>query len=90
MNVSDSNSLRHRLALWLDSSSVRHVIIFLIVINAIILGMETSPTLSEYYGFWLRLIDTLILSVFVLEIVLKLYAFGKQFFRSSWNIFDFL
>ena len=33
--------------------------------------------------------NKLILAVFVLEILIKLVAFGPRFFRSGWNLFDF-
>ena len=32
----------------------------------------------------------MLLTVFVSEILLKLYAFGGRFFRNPWNVFDFL
>jgi voltage-gated sodium channel len=35
-------------------------------------------------------LDTACLAIFVIEIVLKLVAFGPRFFRSGWNLFDFV
>jgi voltage-gated sodium channel len=35
-------------------------------------------------------LDSLCLAIFVLEIALKLFAHGLRFFKSGWNIFDFL
>jgi voltage-gated sodium channel len=35
-------------------------------------------------------IDRLCLSIFVAELALRLYALGLRFFRSGWNIFDFV
>jgi voltage-gated sodium channel len=83
-------SLRQTLGAWVESKWVQNFIIGLIVINAIILGMETSPTIMTHIGPQLLALDKLILGVFVVEIGLKLIAQGPGFFRRGWNIFDFI
>jgi voltage-gated sodium channel len=65
-------------------------IIGLILINAVTLGLETDQGIMSIYGTALYTIDRIILSFFVLEIVLKFYAYRLSFFKSGWNIFDFL
>jgi len=42
------------------------------------------------HGTLLHWIDKAILSVFVVEIALKMFAFRWRFFREPWNVFDFL
>jgi voltage-gated sodium channel len=42
------------------------------------------------HGALILFIDKAILSVFIIEILLKLYAYRLSFFKSGWNIFDFL
>lgn len=81
---------RAHLGAWIESPRVQQIIIALIVINAVTLGMETSPTLMAQFGGGLHLLDRLILSVFVVEIAIKLAAFGWRFFRNPWNVFDFI
>jgi len=83
-------SLRQTLGAWVESKRVQNFIIGLIVINAIILGMETSPTIMAHIGPQLLALDKLILGVFVVEIGLKLITQGPSFFRRGWNIFDFI
>jgi len=83
-------TVRQALGAWVESKSVQNFIIGLIVINAIILGLETSPTVIAHIGPQLVALDSLILGVFVVEIGLKLIAQGPAFFRRGWNIFDFL
>ena len=78
-----------RLVFWIESKAIQSFIIFLIVLNAITLGMETDAQLIASHGTWLRWIDQAILTVFVIEILLKLYAYRINFFRSPWNLFDF-
>lgn len=81
---------RVRLGDWIESPRIQKIIIALILINAVTLGMETSPTLMAQFGTLLHLLDRLILSVFVVEIAIKLTAFGWRFFRNPWNVFDFI
>ena len=81
---------RARLAVWLQDRAFSRFIIGLIILNAAILGLETSPTIMATAGGLLIWTNKIILAIFVAEIALKLLAFGPRFFRSGWNIFDFL
>lgn len=83
-------SLRERAGEWIESHPVQYFIITLIILNAAILGMETSPAIMQKMGEQLILADQIILSVFVLEILIKLFAFGTGFFKRAWNNFDFI
>jgi voltage-gated sodium channel len=82
--------LRKRAGEWIESRKVQSLIIGLIIINAAILGMETSPALRERVGDHMIIADKLILSIFVFEIAVKLFAFGSGFFKRGWNNFDFI
>jgi voltage-gated sodium channel len=81
---------RARLGDWLDSAGPLNFITAVILLNALILGLETSPSVRAAAGDWLATVNDLILAVFVVEIALKLYARGPRFFRNGWNVFDFL
>ncbi len=83
-------TLRTQVGDWIESTPVTLFIIAVILINAITLGLETSVIFMQRYGHILDTLDQLILSIFVIEITLKLYAFGWRFFKSGWNVFDFL
>jgi voltage-gated sodium channel len=85
-----TSPLRTRLGAWIESARVQRTIIALIVVNAIILGLETSEAITARYGALLTRIDQAILAVFVLEILVKFYANGLRFFRQSWNVFDLI
>ena len=61
-----------------------------IVINAIVLGLETSPRVMAAIGPLLLAIDTAALWVFTVEIGLKLWLYRGRFFRDGWNNFDFV
>ncbi|MEM9583931.1 MAG: ion transporter [Pseudomonadota bacterium] len=81
---------QQKMQVWLDRKIVRYTILGVILFNAILLGLETVPPVMNAVGGLIHLLDTLCLAVFVAELVLKLYAFGLRFFRSGWNIFDFV
>lgn len=81
---------RTRLAAWLDSAYVRNTIIGVIIFNAVILGLETSPKIMAAAGPLILLLDNLCLAIFTVEIALKLIALGPRFFKSGWNLFDFV
>ncbi len=83
-------SLRQRLGDFVESQPVQNFIIGLIVLNAITLGLETSSTVQQFAGGFLLWTERVILSVFVIELTLKMIAFGPRFFRSGWNVFDFV
>ena len=81
---------RTRLGAFLDGQRFSNFILGVIVLNAITLGLETSETAVSAVGPLINLVDNLCLAIFVLELVAKLYAFRFKFFRSGWNIFDFV
>lgn len=81
---------RIRLGRWIESASAQTIITVVILINAVILGFETSPEIMATHGTLLRILDKLCLGVFVLEIACKIITFRGLFWRSGWNWFDFL
>lgn len=83
-------SLRATLANIVDHPRTATIITAVIIFNAIILGLETSQSAMANYGGLIKLLDTLCLTIFVIELVAKLVAHGPRFFRSGWNIFDFV
>lgn len=68
----------------------QRLLIILIVINAIILGIETNKDIMAVIGDELIMIDHVILWVFIAEIVLLITARGWHFFKDPWCIFDFM
>ena len=77
-------------ATFIESRPVQHAITALIVINAAILALETSPAVMAAAGGVLHLADRVILAVFVVEILLKVFGQRGDFLRDPWNYFDTL
>ena len=68
-------------------------IIAIIIFNGVLLGMGTSPGLSERFGDWIHIGNQVALTIFIAEALLKMIASSPRFlgyFRDGWNIFDFL
>jgi voltage-gated sodium channel len=86
----DVSPFRRRLADWIESRCVQFWIVAVILVNAVVLGMESSPVLMARMGTVLLTIDKLCLAVFIAEILIKLLAYRGLFWRSGWNLFDVL
>lgn len=82
--------IRQKAARFIESQWVVNSIIALILINAVTLGLETDKAIYQQHGALLKIIDVSLLMVFTLEIFIKLFAYRLNFFKSGWNIFDFL
>ncbi len=81
--------LRDRLSAFVNHPRFEQVVVGLIVINAITLGLETSPAAMDRAGPLLLAMDRIILAIFVLEIALRLIVDFRGFWRDPWRIFDF-
>jgi len=81
---------RLRVAAWVESSRIQGFIIALILINAAILGLETSPAIMAEHGVWLKIADKTCLAIFCVELALKLVSYRIHFWRSGWNWFDII
>lgn len=82
--------MQQRLAELIASRRFEYAIIGLVVLNAIILGMETSKTIMAAIGPVLLALDTMILTVFVVELLIRFYVFRLRFFHDPWRVFDFV
>ena len=90
MSERPAPALRERVRAFIDRPVFQRTIITLIVINAVILGAETSPGIMARAGSVLVLADRLILAVFVVELGLRLFVHRAAFFRDPWSVFDFV
>jgi voltage-gated sodium channel len=81
---------RDRIKKVLEKDATQHFIVGLIIINSVLIGLETSPSYMQSFGYYIDQIDRVILFIFVIEILLKLYTYRLDFFKDWWNIFDSL
>lgn len=88
-NHSETPHWRTRLGQHIAHPLVERALIALILINAVILGLETFPEIMEQYGSILLFLDAIILAIFVIELMLRIVAHGVRFFKDPWSLFDF-
>jgi voltage-gated sodium channel len=82
--------MRQTVVAFLETALFRNGIIAVILFNAVLLGLETSPTIMALAGPVIVMLDKACLAIFVVELALKFYAHRLVFFRSGWNVFDLL
>lgn len=74
------------------ASWFRHFIILCILLAGLLVGLETYPQVMQDYGDWVYLLNSLVIAIFVVEIVIRILSHGThwyRYFQDSWNIFDF-
>jgi voltage-gated sodium channel len=76
-----------------ESSRFDIAIFAVILANAVVLGLETYDGVERDLGAALGVVDAVFLSIFVLELAIRIVAYGRRpqdFFRGGWNVFDFV
>lgn len=74
-----------------DGKVFGNIILVVIIINSVILGLQTFPAITEAAGDVLSVLDTICLVIFIAEMLLKMIAYKFiGYFKSAWNWFDFI
>ncbi|MGE3643493.1 MAG: ion transporter [Beijerinckiaceae bacterium] len=79
-----------RLRRILEARLTERIVVAVIVVNAISLGLETSAWMREHFGPVLEFIDYAALIFFVIELAARIAVYRLSFFKSAWNVFDFV
>lgn len=66
------------------------IILILIIINAVIVGLESNPAIYQSYKQIFSFLDRLLLWIFTIEIILRMISEKHRYFKDSWNWFDFI
>jgi len=85
--------MQKQLKIFTESKQFQMFFIGIILLSGVVVGLDSYPKISEEYGTILHSLDSIILGLFVFEIVLKLISFTPRvhdFFKDGWNIFDFI
>jgi voltage-gated sodium channel len=76
-----------------ENNWFENAIMLLIFISACLIGLETIPGLSSEMSHILHTVDNIIISIFVAEVFIKMYANKPtpfDYFKDAWNLFDFI
>ena len=90
MDVASADGFRQRLRNWVECARFQTAIVVLIVLNAVLLGLETWPAAMAAAGDLIIAIDRAILGFFVVELIARFYVHRLAFWRDPWSVFDFL
>ncbi len=105
--MKSNNSFLAKLRRFVDGEAdtlFEYFMLFIVIVNIVVLGLETSSELAEKYGEIFFIIDQICLWFFIGELLVKAIAFNKEFFGeyrldndgtkffhfNKWNIFDLL
>lgn len=67
-----------------------YIFLLLIVSNTIFIALQSVTFVAYNYSWYLILLDQVYLGIYIMEIVLKIYVYRLSYFKSKWNIFDFV
>jgi voltage-gated sodium channel len=87
--MTPSSSFIARLTRLVEAKLFQNILIAIILFNAVTLGLETTQ-FGKDNAKALHYIDFVILTIFSIELLLKLIVYRFTFFKSGWNCFDFL
>nr|XP_046908927.1 voltage-dependent calcium channel type A subunit alpha-1-like isoform X13 [Dermatophagoides farinae] len=86
----DKDSLKYKIWRVVVSTAFEYFIMVLIVLNTILLMMKYHQA-DIYYTDALTYTNEIFTFLFLVECILKMIALGcKNFFKDSWNTFDFI
>lgn len=85
MNIVDERSKARKVV---EDKNFDYLIMFLICMDAVVLGFLTVGFADTGFMTTLFLLDRLCMAIFIVEMLMKMYAYGPRFFKSGWNVFD--
>ena len=76
-----------------NSDRFSFFVALVILVNAVVLGLETYDSIEREAGGALNLINDVCLGIFVGELAMRFVSYGRRpqhFFLSGWNVFDLI
>ena len=73
-----------------DHKAFQGFILFVIVFNSVVMGIETISGLPDKVQLVLGLINNICLWIFIIEMLFKFLAYGMDYFKDPWNWFDMI
>jgi hypothetical protein len=74
----------------LSSGGFRMFMLTTIILNTVLIGVQTNVELEREYAWEFNAIDFVFLTIFSMEILFKWFRGFKLFWTEGWNIFDFV
>jgi len=81
--------MQKKIKSFVEDARFQNFIMALIILNGITMGFETSKEIVQSYGSFFYIVDKLVITIFTIEILLRIYSHRVEFFKDSWSLFDF-
>jgi voltage-gated sodium channel len=75
---------------FVESPRFSTAVTIVVCLNALVLGIDTYGSLPLVVHDWCDRLDNVFVMLFVVELLLKLFAWRLRFFANAWNFFDLL
>uniref|UniRef100_A0A8C9X093 Calcium voltage-gated channel subunit alpha1 E n=1 Tax=Sander lucioperca TaxID=283035 RepID=A0A8C9X093_SANLU len=82
-------TFQYRLWHFVASPSFENTVLVMIALNTVVLMMKYHSAPAAY-DMVLKHLNSAFTVLFSMECILKIMAFGLNYFRDTWNIFDFI
>eukprot|EP01135_Chromosphaera_perkinsii_P010938 Nk52_evm1s2288 gene=Nk52_evmTU1s2288 len=73
-----------------DSNWFSTSILSVILLNTLVIGIQTDKQIEIASGWYFTMIDNIFLGIYCMETIMKVYVFQKHYFDSGWNTFDMI
>lgn len=80
--------LKLKIARFIKSKLFYNAILCIIVLNAVVIGLQTIESINSRYEYVLNKINMVCLTVFIIEFLLRVYIYRTRFFLKRWDVFD--
>lgn len=74
----------------IEGHKFQNFIMALIILNGITMGLETSNSFSQNFNALFEWFNILVIGIFTIEIILRIYIHKREFFKDAWSLFDFI
>jgi voltage-gated sodium channel len=75
---------------FMHSNTFNRFIVTVVFLNAIVIGFQSYPEINAAYGSLLYSLDLIFLTIFTMEVILKIIVNRTKYFKDGWNLFDFI
>jgi len=82
--------MKKTIKVFIESDRFQNFIMMLIILNGVTMGFETSKIFASDYQSFFEWFNFLVITIFTIEIVLRIAIHKTEFFKDSWSIFDFI
>jgi voltage-gated sodium channel len=79
-----------RFRAFVRGKAFTNFILTVVFLNAIVIGFQSYPGIDADYGSLFHSFDLLFLTIFTIEVILKLIVDRSNYFKNGWNLFDFI